>query len=132
MDSKVIKLHLCFLERSYAVLNELNTYVQPRPSHIYTNTDSYVYSTKELTQTKQWRFFIQLRNPCQHFISNHASSTPTHVKEIFEQPIVLNLYTKLYFSSNNPYIYSILPKNITDKFTIIRNICRFFQPGLIF
>ena len=54
-----------------------------------------------------------------------------HKKEIFEQPIILNLHTKLYFSSNNPYIYSILPKNITDKFTMIRNICRFFQPGLI-
>ena len=35
------------------------------------------------------------------------------------------------FSSNNPYFYSIPTKNITDKFTIIRDLCQFLQSGLI-
>ena len=35
------------------------------------------------------------------------------------------------FNSDNPYFYCIPPKNILDKFTIIRDICRFLQPGFI-
>ena len=34
-------------------------------------------------------------------------------------------------NSDNPYFFSIPPKNIVDKFTIIRDICRFLQPGFI-
>ena len=35
------------------------------------------------------------------------------------------------FNSDNPYFYRIPPKNILNKFTIIRDICRFLQPGFI-
>ena len=34
-------------------------------------------------------------------------------------------------SSDNPYFYCIPPRNISGKFTIIRDLCRFLQPGLI-
>ena len=36
----------------------------------------------------------------------------------------------MYFSSDNPYFYCISPTNISDKFTIIRDLFRFLQPGL--
>ena len=41
-----------------------------------------------------------------------------------EEPIILNPHTKLNFSSNNPYSYSIPSENIRDKFTIIKDLCR--------
>ena len=53
-----------------------------------------------------------------------------YIEEILEQPIFLSPYNTLNFSSNNSYYYRILPKNITDKFTTIRDLCRFHQPGL--
>ena len=53
------------------------------------------------------------------------------MEEILEQPIGLNPHTKLSFSSNNPYFYSIPTKNITDKFTINRDLCQFLQAGFI-
>ena len=56
---------------------------------------------------------------------------PKHIEEILEQPIFLNPHTKLNFSSNNLYFYIIPTKNITDKFTIIRDLFQFVQSGLI-
>ena len=47
-------------------------------------------------------FFIQLLNPCLHFINNKFTSAK-YMEEIREQPIFLNPHTKLNFSSNNPY-----------------------------
>ena len=63
---------------------------------------------------------MPLLNPCLH-LSNSQFTIPKHIEEILEQPIFLNPHTKLNFSSNNPYFYSIPTKNITDKFTIIRD-----------
>ena len=45
--------------------------------------------------------------------------------EILDQPLFLNPYTKLDFSSDNLYFYCISPRNISDKFTIIRDFCKF-------
>ena len=53
------------------------------------------------------------------------------VEEICDQPIFWNSHTKLDFSSDNPYIYCIPLRNISDIFIIIRDLCRFLQPGLI-
>ena len=52
-------------------------------------------------------------------------------EKIRDQPIFWNSHTKLDFSSDNPYIYCIPSRNISDKFIIIRDLCRFLQPGLI-
>ena len=68
---------------------------------------------------------MQLLNASLHFTSNKFT-TPTHLEEILEQPIFLNLHAKL----NNPYFYNMPPKNIIDKFIIISDLCRFLQPGL--
>ena len=54
-----------------------------------------------------------------------------HIEEALEQPIILNPHTNLNFSSDNPYFYSIPTKNITDEFTIIRDLCKFLRTGLI-
>ena len=35
------------------------------------------------------------------------------------------------FSPDNPFFYFIPPRNISDKFTTIRYICRYFQPWQI-
>ena len=75
-------------------------------------------------------FFIQLLNAWLHFTNNNFR-TPTSIEEILDQPMFLNPHTKLDFSSDNPYFYCIPPRNISDKFTIIRDLCRFLQPGLI-
>ena len=72
---------------------------------------------------------MQLLNPCLHF-TNNKFTIPTYIKEVFELPITLNSHTKLNFSSNNPYFCRI-PPNITVKFTIIRELWRFLQPGPI-
>ena len=53
-----------------------------------------------------------------------------HIEEILQQSIILSPHIKLSFSSNNPYFTVSHPKTITDKFTKIRDFCRFLQPGL--
>ena len=57
--------------------------------------------------------------------------TLTSIEQILDYPLFLNSHTKLDFSSDNPYFYGIPPKNISDKFTTIRDICKFLQPGFI-
>ena len=74
-------------------------------------------------------FFIQLLNVWLRFTNNN--STHTSIDEILQQPTFLKPHTILDLSSVNPYFYCIPPKNISDKFTIIRDLCRFLQPGLI-
>ena len=66
-----------------------------------------------------------------HFTNNNFS-TPTSIQEILDQPIFLNSHTKLNFSSDNPYFYCIPPRNISDKFTIFKDLFRFLQPSLVF
>ena len=75
-------------------------------------------------------FFIQLLNVWLHFTDNNFPN-PTSIKEILNQPIFLNPHTKLDFISDNPHFHCIPPRNILDKFAIIRDLCRFLQPGLI-
>ena len=57
-------------------------------------------------------------NPWLHLTSSKFTIS-THAEKVLEQLFILNPHTKLNFSSNNPYFYCILLKNITDKFTII-------------
>ena len=76
-------------------------------------------------------FFIPLLNPWLHFINNKFT-IPTHIEEVLEEPVILNPHMKLNFSSNNPYFDCIPLKNVTNEFTIIRELCRFFQLGLIY
>ena len=55
------------------------------------------------------------------YISPTLTPPPISLAEIFLQPISLNPHTRL----------DIIPsRNISDKFTIIRGLCRFLQPGL--
>ena len=75
-------------------------------------------------------FFTQLLNAFLHFANNNVP-TLTSVEEIIDQPISLNPHTKLDFSTDKSYLYCIPPRNISDKFTIIRDLSRFLQPGLI-
>ena len=75
-------------------------------------------------------FSIQLLNAWLHFTNNNFPIAAS-IEEILDHPIFLNPHTKLDFSSDKPYFYCIPPRNISDKFTIIKDLCRFLQPGLI-
>ena len=63
--------------------------------------------------------------------TNNTFPSPTSIEEILDQPLFLNPHTKLPYHSDNPYFYCLPPLNISDKFSTIRDICRFLQPGLI-
>ena len=65
-----------------------------------------------------------------HF-TNNKFPISTHIEKTLNQHTFLNPLTKPNFYTNNPYFYCIPPKNITDKFMIIRDICKFLQSGLI-
>ena len=75
-------------------------------------------------------FFIQLPKTWLNF-TNNTFPTPTSIEEIFDQPLFLGPHTKLLLNSDNPYFYCIPPRNISDKFATIRDICRFLEPGFI-
>ena len=62
---------------------------------------------------------------------NNNYPTPKSIEEVLDQPIFLNSQTKLDFSSDNPYFYCLPPRNISDKFTLIGDVCRFLQTDLI-
>ena len=85
---------------------------------------------KSLQNHNNEDFFLQILNPWLSF-TNNKFPIPKSIEEILDQPLFLNPHTKLDFNSDNPYFYCIPPKNISDKFTIIRDICRFLQPGFI-
>ena len=45
---------------------------------------------------------------------------------------MFELKTKLNFSSSNPNNFCIVPSNtITDKCTLVRDLCKLFQQGLL-
>ena len=73
-------------------------------------------------------FLIQRLNAWLHF-TNNAFPPPTSIEEILDQPLFLNPHTTLPYNSDNPYFYCLPPQNISDKFTTIRDIFRFLQPG---
>ena len=75
-------------------------------------------------------FFIQLLSAWLYFTNNNFP-TPTFIVEILDQSIFLDQRIKLDFSSDNLYFHCIQPRNISDTFTIIRDLFRFLQPGLI-
>ena len=85
---------------------------------------------KNLQKQNNEDFFIQLLNAWLHFTNSNFPTRTSNV-EILDQPIFLNRHPKLEFSSDNPYIYCIQPRNISNKYTIIKDLYRFLQPGLI-
>ena len=82
--------------------------------------------TKICKKQSNENFFVQLLNAWLHLTNNNLP-TFTSVEEILDQPIFLNPHTKLQVSSGNPYFYCIPPRNISDKFTKKRDLCRFLQ-----
>ena len=84
---------------------------------------------KNLQKQNSEDLFVQLVNAWLHFTNNKFPTTMC-IEEILDQPIFLNLHTKLDFNSDNPYFRFILPRNNPDLFTITRDLCRFLPPGL--
>ena len=76
MDSKFIKSHQCSLERSHAVLTEINPEFWSRPSPFLTKTDSYrSTSHKNLQKQNNEDFFIQLFYAWLHLTNNNTPPT---------------------------------------------------------
>ena len=72
MDSKFIKSHQCSLERSHAVLTEINPEFWSRPSPFLTKTDSYrSISHKKLQKQNNEDFSIQLLYAWLHLTNNN-------------------------------------------------------------
>ena len=78
-------------------------------------------------------FFIQLLNAWLYFI-NCNFPTPTSIEIILEQSIFLNPHTKLDFCCLTGLLdfYCFPYRNVSDKFTIIRQLCKFTQPVWIY
>ena len=72
------------------------------------------------------KIFIQALNPCLHFTKNKFT-IPKHIEEILEQTIFLNPHTKLNFSSNNPYFYSMPTKILQINLAQLRISINFFN-----
>ena len=70
---------------------------------------------KNLQKQNNEDFFIQLLNVWLHF-TNNKFPAPMSIEEILHQPIHLNPYTQLDFSSNKPCFYCIPSKNISDNY----------------
>ena len=130
MDSKIISSYQCPMEGSHALSIEFNFKFQSGLSPIQTGSNSSLYQTKNLQNHNNEDFFIQLLNARLHF-TNDTFPALTSIEEILDQPLFLNPHTKLDFSSDNPYFYFTPPKNISDKFTTIRDTCRFLQLGFV-
>ena len=114
------------------MLNRLNSILNSSQGLALFRQNQILRSTRHrnLQNNNNGDFFIQLLNAWLYFTSN-TFPIPTSIEEILDQPLFLNLHTKQRFSSDNPYFYCLPPQNISDKFTIIRDIRRFLQPGVI-
>ena len=75
--------------------------------------------------------FIKLLNAWLHLINNIIPKA-TSLEEIIDQLIFSKPHTKLDFKSDNLHFYCVPPRTISDKFTLIRKLCRYLQPGLIY
>ena len=72
MNSKFTKSHQCSLEKSHAVLTEINPEFWSRPSPFLTKTDSYrSTSHKNLQKQNNEDFFIQLLYAWLHLTNNN-------------------------------------------------------------
>ena len=70
---------------------------------------------KNLQKQNNENFFIQLLNAWLNF-TNNKFPAPMPKEKSLDQPIHLNPYPKLDFSSDNPCFYCIAPKNISDNY----------------
>ena len=83
---------------------------------------------KNLQKQVNEDFIIQLFHAWLHF-NNNKFPNSMHI----EQTLInssLEIHS-LNWAFNSPYFYCIPPENITDKFTIIKDICKFPQTAFI-
>ena len=118
MHLKVIKSQQCSVERSHVVLKLILNSDQGlalfRQKQILTG----LLVTKIYKKSED--FFIQLLYAWLHLTNNNFPAFIS-IEEILYQPIFLNPHTRMDFKH---------PTHGYFKFTIIRHLCRFLQPGL--
>ena len=105
MDSKFIKFHQCSMERSHAVLTEINPEFWSRPSPFLTKTDSYrSTSHKNLQKQNNEDFFIQLLYAWLHLTNNNF---PPHIYGRASSPayIFKPTYQTALSASSHPRIF---------------------------
>ena len=126
MNSKFTKSHQCSLEKSHAVLTEINPEFWSRPSPFFTKIDSYRFTShKNLQKQNNEDFFIQLLYAWLHHTNNNIppsyliyrrNSCPIHIFKSKYQIDFKHHPTKEYFRQ----IYHYLEP-----------FCRFLLPGLV-
>ena len=126
MNSRFTKSHQCSLEKSHAVLTEINPEFWSRPSPFFTKIDSYRFTShKNLQKQNNEDFFIKLLYAWLHHTNNNIppsyviyrrNSCPIHIFKSKYQIDFKHQPTKEYFRQ----IYHYLEP-----------FCRFLLPGLV-
>ena len=127
MDSKFIISHQCSLERCHAVFTEINPEFWSRPNPFSTKKDSY---TTGLLVTKIYKNRTMKISLISYSILGYISPITTSLLLIYRRNSCPNLIFKPTHQTGWT-LSSIPPRNISDKFTITWDLCRFLQPGLI-
>ena len=112
INSKIIKSHQCYQERSHVVL--IKCWLIPN-----SNQGLALFRQKQILRY-YWHknnddFFIQLLKIWLYF-TNNKFLAPMSIEQILHQPIHLNPYTKLHFGSNNPCFYCTPSQKISDNY----------------
>ena len=118
MHLKVYECQQCSVERSHVVLKLILNSDQGlalfRQKQILTG----LLVTKIYKKSED--FFIQLLYAWLHLTNNNFPAFIS-IEEILDQPLFLNPHTRMDFKHPTPEYF---------KFTIIRDLCRFLEPGL--
>ena len=113
IDSKFIKSHQCSLERSHAVLTEINSEFWSRPSPFLTKTGSYRFTShKNLQkQNNEYLFFNQLLYAWLHLTNSNFPPLYLYIRRnSFPNDIFKPTHqTRLYESSHPGIFWTNLP-----------------------
>ena len=109
MHLKVIKSQQCFVERSHVVLK------------LILNSDQGLALLIKKNYQKRSKFLYSITLYAWLHLTNNNFSAFISIEKILNQPIFLNPHTRMDFKH---------PTQEYFKFTIIRDLCRFLQPGL--
>ena len=109
MHLKVIKSQQCSVERSHVVLK------------LILNSDQGLALLIKKNYQKRSKFLYSITLYAWLHLTSNNFSAFISIEKILNQPIFLNPHTRMDFKH---------PTQEYFKFTIIRDLCRFLQPGL--
>ena len=122
MDSKVIKSQQFSLERSHAVLIEINSEFLSKLGPVQTRTD--VIKSHQFSLERSHAVLIEINSEFLSKLSPVQKKTDSYR---------FTSHKNLQKQNNKDFFIQLLYAwlHLTDKFSIIRDLCIFVQPGLI-